>query len=91
MLPPKYMKFNYDTYRPKKLIQDIWRDNNNYFYSKDVEVTPLTKIGDAAKVHQEQKAGKIAGSRAKAQAQPALHKNVAALALDHRPAPHYKD
>lgn len=53
------MKFNYDIYRPRKLIQDIWRDNNNYFYSKDVGVTPLTKIGDAAKVHQEQTAGKL--------------------------------
>jgi hypothetical protein len=60
MLPPKYsMKFNYKTYRPKRLIQDIWPVNNNYFKSRDVHVTPLTKIGDATKLHQEQKAGKI--------------------------------
>jgi hypothetical protein len=53
------MKFSSNIYRPKKLIQDIRRVDTDFFESKDIIVTPHTKIGDAVSRHKEQKAGRI--------------------------------
>lgn len=44
------MKFNYKLYRPKKVIKDISTSTSAYFRAKDVHVSPMTKIGDAAEM-----------------------------------------
>lgn len=57
--PGYFMKFNYNLYRPKKFIEDVRKINNSYFKAKDVNIPPLTKIGDADKLHREQSEGRI--------------------------------
>ncbi len=57
--PGYFMKFNYNLYRPKKFIEDVRKINNSYFKAKDVNIPPLTKIGDADKLHREQSEGHI--------------------------------
>jgi hypothetical protein len=45
------VKFDYELYHPKKVFKDIQTSFSSYYKSKDVHVSPMTKIGDAAKLH----------------------------------------